>query len=123
MEWILVKTIFSLVAVLALMAGMVLILKKYVYNGRGASASSVNIEVLGYRMIGPKRSIHVLKVLSKIIVVGVTEGGMTALGEIDDEESLRQIGGQSVDQPKSANHFAEYMGRYFPSFSWNREKS
>ena len=46
MEWILVKTVFSLLAVLALMVGVVVVLKKYVYQSGPRSSSSVAIEVL-----------------------------------------------------------------------------
>ncbi len=53
MEWILVKTLLSLAAVLALMLGVVYLLKKYVYAGKGASSALVAVEVLGQQPCSP----------------------------------------------------------------------
>jgi flagellar biogenesis protein FliO len=122
MEWMLVKTIFSLLAVLALMASIVFVLKKYVYKGQAPNASVVGVDVLGYRMLAPKRSVHVIKVLNKIIVVGVTEGGMTSLGEIDDEVLLREIGERMEDRAKTQHNFSDYVEKYMRTFSWNGSK-
>lgn len=91
MEWILVKTVFSLLAVLALMAGVVVVLKKYVYQSGPRSSSSVAIEVLGQRALHPKRSIVVVKVLRTVLVVGMSEQGLQTLATIDDEESLSTV--------------------------------
>jgi flagellar biogenesis protein FliO len=91
MEWALVKTFFSLVAVLALMVGVVWFLKKTVYGKVQGGSSLVDIDVLGHRMLQPKRSIFVVKVADKLIVVGVTEAGMHELTEITDAETLRNI--------------------------------
>ena len=84
MEWLLLKTLFSLVAVLGLMFGVVWFLKKYVYRGRSGSSSQIEIEVLGHRSLQPKRSVVVLKVMHKVIVVGMSEHGMQTLTEIAD---------------------------------------
>lgn len=91
MEWILVKTVFSLLAVLALMVGVVVVLKKYVYQSGTRSSSSVAIEVLGQRSLHPKRSIVVVKVLRTVLVVGMSEHGLQTLATIDDEESLSAV--------------------------------
>jgi flagellar biogenesis protein FliO len=119
MEWMLVKTLLSLFAVLALMAGIVLVMKKYVYKGQTPASSVVSVDVLGHRMLTPKRSVHVLKILNKILVVGVTEGGMTSLGEIDDEVILREISGRMEDRVNSPGNFSDYVQKYMRSFSWH----
>jgi len=118
----LVKTLFSLAAVLVLMAGIVFVMKKYVYKGQTSNGSVVSVDVLGHRLLTPKRSVQVIKVLNKIIVVGVTEGGMTSLGEIDDEDILREIGERMEDRTKTPSNFSDYVEKYMRTVSWNRSK-
>lgn len=91
MEWLLVKTLLSLAAVIALMVGVVFLLKKYVVRGQTGSASIVEMKLLGTMMIQPKRSIAALKVMNKVIIIGLSEQGMHALGEVSDEHSLHRI--------------------------------
>ncbi len=91
MEWILLKTLLSLAAVLALMVGVVFVLKKYVYRGTPRGAQDVEVEILGQRALHPKRSIIVVRVLGTVFVVGMSEQGMQTIGTIDNEESLASL--------------------------------
>jgi flagellar protein FliO/FliZ len=90
MEWILVKTLLSLAGVLGLMFLVVFALKRFVFQGRANGAPGIDIEVLGQRSLQPKRSVVVLKVMNKIIVVGMSDQGMQTLTEINDERSLAE---------------------------------
>lgn len=116
MEWMLVKTFVSLLGVLALMAGIVIVFKKYGYKGQVPGTSVVGVEVLGSRMLAPKRSVHVLKVLNRVIVVGVTEGGMTSLSEIDDDETLRVVEERIALRTQNPSPFSALMGKYMTAF-------
>ncbi len=91
MEWILVKTLLSLFAVIGLMVALMMVLKRYLFAGRPGTSEVVEVEILGQRALQPKRAVFVLKVMSKIVVVGMTEHGMQSLTEIDDEESLAVV--------------------------------
>jgi len=122
MEWLVVKTILSLLAVLALMAGIVVVLKNYAYKGRTKDSSIVSVDVLGHRMLTPKRSVHVLKVLNTVLVVGVTEGGMTSLGEIRDEESLREVTSRMSRSSKDSSPFSGFVEKYMASLFPNGAK-
>ena len=95
MEWLMVKTLLSLAAVLGLMFGLLFALKRFVYRGRPAGASTVEIEILGQRVLQPKRSVYVLKVMEKVIVVGMTEHGMQALAEVEDVRCANATGEQA----------------------------
>lgn len=94
MEWILFKTMLSLAAVLALMVGVVVALKRYVYRGTATGGQAVPVEILGQRSLHPKRSIVVVKVLDLVLVVGMSEQGLQTLGTIDSEEALAEIAGK-----------------------------
>lgn len=91
MESIVMKSFLSLAAVLGLMFLIVFILRKYMGIGRNEGASVVSIDVLGARTFHPRRSVYVLRVLNKILVVGVTDGTMQTLSEIDDEKSIKEL--------------------------------
>jgi flagellar protein FliO/FliZ len=90
MEWMVIKTLLSLGAVLALMLGLAYLLKKYVYRTGTAPTDRVAVDLLGQRAFGPRRSVVVLRVLDRVLVVGMSEHGMQSLAEMpaaDDEET------------------------------------
>ncbi|MDL1893676.1 hypothetical protein FBQ87_12440 [Sphingobacteriales bacterium CHB3] len=91
MEWIVVKSLLSLGAVILLMIGVVFVMKKYVYGRQSSSSQIVEMKVIGTLMIQPKRSVSVIKVMDKILVIGLSEDGMQSLGEISDAKSLSRI--------------------------------
>jgi len=90
MEWMLIKTVFSLIAVLGLMVAVVFFLKKYFYGSQAIKSSLIEVEVLGQRTLQPKKSVYVLKVLESVLVVGVTDAGMQPLTELTSE-GLREL--------------------------------
>jgi flagellar biogenesis protein FliO len=99
MEWIVVKTLLSLAAVIALMIGVVFVMKKFTYGAQGASSAVIDMKVIGTMMLQPKRSVSLLKVMNKVLIVGITEDGMRTLGEISDAESLQHIEEKLAAQP------------------------
>jgi flagellar biosynthetic protein FliO len=109
MEWLIVKTALSLGAVLALMLVLVVLLKKYVYQGKKRSRVSVEIEVLGQRMLQPRRSVYAIKVMNKVIVVGVTEHGMNTLTELSDPVVIAEVEERQEEQATSGT-WAAWLG-------------
>jgi flagellar biogenesis protein FliO len=106
MEWIVLRTLVSLAAIIALMLGLAYLGKKYLHAGKGARRSLVDVEVLGHRSLQPRTSVYVVKVLTRVIVVGTSEHGMQTLSEITDPETLA-----AVDEKIAA---AAAPGRWFP---------
>jgi flagellar protein FliO/FliZ len=86
MEWIFLKMILSLGAVLGLMFGLVYVLKRFVLPGGTAAYQPVTIEVLGRKALQPKKSVVVLKVADRVLVVGLSEQGMQTLTELSSDE-------------------------------------
>lgn len=91
MEWELLKVVAALVGVLGLMVGVVFAMKKFLYGGTSEAAQVVPIEILSQKALQPKRTLYVVKVLNKLIVLGSTEQGLQRLSEIDDESVLESI--------------------------------
>jgi flagellar biogenesis protein FliO len=81
-----IKTLLSLGAVLALMLGLAFLLKKYVYRTGTAPTDRVQVDLLGQRSFGPRRSVYVLRVLDRVLVVGMSEHGMHPLAELPAQD-------------------------------------
>lgn len=119
----LAKTLFALVAVLGLMFVLVVALKRFFLMGPKNKSEVVDIEVLSQKTLQPKRQLYVVRVLNKILVLSSTEQGIQAVGEIDDQESLRTIESRQeeirLERPSSLMSFkqklyrAETLGDFF----------
>jgi flagellar biogenesis protein FliO len=123
MELALVKTIFSLIAVLGLMVVVLIGIKKFTTMSSGGRSNLVDIEVLSQKVLQPKRMLYVVKVLNKVLVISSTEQGIQSVGEIDDaavvqsletrQEVAREQKGSSFVTFKQRLHTAETLGDFF----------
>ena len=86
MEWVVAKMVLSLGAVLLLMYGLVYVLKRFVLPGAAGAHQQVPIDIIGRRVLQPKKSVVVMKVAGKVLVVGMTEHGMQTLAELAEED-------------------------------------
>ena len=110
MEWIFLKMLLSLGAVLALMFGLVFVLKRFVVPGGTASGFSVPIQILGRKSLQPKKSIVVLKVAEKILVVGVSEQGIQMLTELaEDDVRVADTGAAATPLSERRGGFAAQL--------------
>lgn len=112
MEWVLVKTVLSLGAVLLCMVGVIFVLKKLVYGNTRHGGTDVGITVLGSRTLQPKRSVTVLRIMDRIIVVGMSEAGMHTLSEFDAEpveQTPAPAKTKEEQQPAGQPTFIEYL--------------
>lgn len=86
MEGIFLRMVMSLAAVLALMGGLLYFVKRFALPGTGAARMPVQVDVLGRRSLQPKKSIVVVRVAGKVLVLGVSDHGMQTLTELTDDE-------------------------------------
>jgi flagellar protein FliO/FliZ len=86
MEWVVAKMVLSLGAVLLLMYGLVYALKRFVLPGAAGAHQQVPIDIIGRRVLQPKKSVVVMKVAGKVLVVGMTEHGIQTLAELTEED-------------------------------------
>ena len=77
----LVETIILLVVMCALAIVVLFIARR-----AGLGAARGPIRLVGQLPLDPRRSVYLVQVASKVMVVGVAEGGMTKLGELDDSD-------------------------------------
>lgn len=86
MESILLRMVLSLSAVLALMLGLMYVVKRFVLPGSASVRMPVQVEVLGKRSLQPKKSVVVVRVAGKVLVLGLSEHGVQTLSELTSEE-------------------------------------
>jgi flagellar biogenesis protein FliO len=104
MEYALLKTLASLVAVLGLMALLVMGIRKFLNTGFSRRTDVVDIQILSQKSLHPKRMLYVVKVLNKVLVLSSTEHGVNSVGEISDESviSTLEIKQAALAEEKSA---------------------
>jgi flagellar biogenesis protein FliO len=102
MEWLIAKTVLSLGLVLGLMFALGFVLKKYVYRAKGGRTDALEIEVLGQRMLQPRRSIYAVRVMDTIVVLGMTEHGMHMLTELSGPEVAANLAARQAAAEASA---------------------
>lgn len=106
------KGLFSLIIVLGLIIGLALFLKKFIYNRNGFRVSGGLVKVVSTTFIGPKKSIHLIKVIDKILVVGVTDSQMQTLAEFKEGDiSNTLVENRKVDE--STKQFSGYFSQIF----------
>lgn len=109
MEWIFIKMVLSLGAVLALMFVVAYLLKRFVVSRSTPPGSGVQIEVLGRKMLQPKKSVVVLRVGPKVLVVGMSDHGLQTLTELPDPAPGQDEETTLESRPRAGASFAVYL--------------
>jgi len=106
------KSIFSLSVVIVLIIGFVMFIKKFVYNRSGSNISNGLIKVINTTYIAPKKSINLVKIMDRILVVGITENQMQTLAEFKEEEIPDSII-ETRKRNGSIKQFSDYVNMFF----------
>ncbi|MDP2363120.1 MAG: flagellar biosynthetic protein FliO [Ignavibacteria bacterium] len=102
------KLIFPLLLICLMLYGLLVFVKRYSFK-RGGNAL-LDIKVINNQMIMPKKYLSVVKVKDKLLILGVSETGITLLKEIDaDETDLTNETGQNQNQG-----FADILKKFLP---------
>ncbi len=107
MENLILRTAGSLLFIVALMLGVAWIAKKYLLKGRTAGASGSGMEILSHLPLQPKRSVFMIRVPGKILIIGSAENGLTSLSEVTDATALEQFEATQSDSSKQGQRFAD----------------
>ena len=109
---LLFKTILLLGFIIVLIYGILYLLKRFVYQ-KNFGKSSKSIEMLEFSPLIGKKSLCVVKVVDRILVLGVSESGINKLSEIDDVEVQKKWLSSLNPQPvKKSGNFAEYLQNF-----------
>jgi len=90
--WVPILKMFSaLLIVLGLMVFLTYLAKRYYPGMRGAGNSRPDIRVVGTVYLGSKRSIAVIGVQGKRLVVGMTPSSITLLTTLEEDEEKTSV--------------------------------
>lgn len=109
------QLISSLVAVLGLMAAVFYGIRRF-SRGRGPGAAGSPIRILANQALGVKKSICMVQVPGRILVLGISGDSIRRLSEIDDPEVLASLGAQDGGVDPAAT-FRNQLGRIMSRFS------
>ena len=111
MDWLIIKTFLTLVFIFGLMFGVLFIVRKYLY----AKPNFVNdnLRVLTSLSLQPKKAVYLIKVFDIVMLVGVSDNGIAALGEITDSEVLHKL--ETSGSVRHGKGFAEILSQWVPS--------
>ncbi len=99
MGWLIVRTILSLLIILALIIGIVFVFKKF-WGGRiPGSANSKWIQVVARMPLGPKQNLTLIKIFDRVLLLGVSDGAIQALTEFPPESKAHQLIEQKNQAP------------------------
>lgn len=92
----LVKMIVALVVVIAcIYGGMYLLGRVMGKRGKGAVAGR-NLELIESTYVGPKKTVSLLRVGEKAVLVGVTDNGISMLTELDKTDTASLLAAQEA---------------------------
>jgi flagellar protein FliO/FliZ len=81
----------ALALVLALMGGLVMLIRRFAGTRFCAPVSTQIVQVLGSGHIGPRKSISLVSVAGEFLIVGMTPTDLVSLGHITDRERVQQF--------------------------------
>jgi flagellar biogenesis protein FliO len=88
---ILLKAIASFGVIIVLMFVLLYVLKK-IYLPSGLSGElGMNMKVYGMLQIQPRKAIYLVKILNRMLIIGVAENSITLLSEIADPEIIKVV--------------------------------
>ena len=125
--WSTLAYLISLVAVFAFVVVMAYFASKFL-SGRfqNRSTSYGGGQLLEHLPLGPNKSVCVVEIAGKVVVLGVTEHQINLLAEVEDPEEIDRLRRQAIAQPADSSAFAsqlsslEELSRRVPSLFRNR---
>jgi flagellar protein FliO/FliZ len=81
----------ALALVLALIGGLVVLVRRFAGTRLCAPVSAPIVQVLGSGYIGPRKTISLVSVAGEFLIVGMTPTDMVSLGHITDRERVQQF--------------------------------
>ncbi|MEW6652363.1 MAG: flagellar biosynthetic protein FliO [Bacteroidota bacterium] len=81
-----IKSIIPLLAVLGMLYGVLVLVRKYSFSLSGKKIKNLNIDVVHNQLILPKKYLSLVRVKDKLFVLGICENSITVLKELDYAE-------------------------------------
>lgn len=97
--------------VVALIYVSIRALRHYVGRSKAAAPAKKPLHVLGSMNLAPNRTVYLLEVARKVLVVGATPGQMSLLTEVTDGEAIEELRLLAADSPP-ADQFSSILSAF-----------
>ena len=87
------------------------LLKRYVYRPISNNSGGV-FQILESTSIAPKKSLLLVKVLDRLLVLGVSESQINALAEIEEASVRELVSKLKTNATHSGDNFQTYLGNF-----------
>ena len=103
------RMVSALVLVLALIGGLVVLVRRFSGTRFCAPVSAQIVQVLGSGYVGPRKTISLVSVAGEFLIVGMTPTDLVSLGHITDRERVQEFlsaatPGRSVVPGRPSSH-------------------
>ncbi len=106
-DW--VGLIVRLGLVLLVVWGAIVAMRWYSRRMNGPGGSTRHLQVLESRALGANRSLHLIRLGGRAVLIGVTPERINALLEIADPEEVERLAAE-LDEPAAPSQFASMFG-------------
>lgn len=101
--------LISLVAVFAFVVVMAYFASRFLSGRFQQQAASSGGRILENLPLGPHKSVCVVEIGGKVVLLGVTEQQVSLLAEIEDADEIDRLRRQAVVQPMDRGAFASQL--------------
>jgi flagellar protein FliO/FliZ len=101
------KLFLPLILICGLLYGLLIFVKKFSFK-KGKN-SPLNIKVVNSQMIMPKKFISVVKINDKLLVLGISEGSINLLKEVQAEDAEIAENNDTDSKPQFADIFRKFL--------------
>ncbi len=109
----LVRMTSALVIVIACIYGGIFLLRYFMGQRRGRNGQAKVLEVLETTSVAPKKTISLIRVADKSVLVGITESGMSLLTELSPEETAAACPSMIEEPASPDSDFANSLSTAF----------
>ena len=114
---VILKMIFWLAVVLFLLAGAVYVFRKFASYGKKIGSRSSNLDILETAGIMPGKTLSLVRVADKVLLLGISQDTITCLTEFSGERALEMIQTTGKENaPKAVMQFSESLNFFMEKF-------
>lgn len=91
MLWMVIKTFGLLIVIIALIVLTLSAMKRLVRAGGNGGSKQSEMRVVGTLFLEPKKGIYLVKIVDRLLILGVTEGGISILEKVQEGPEIDRI--------------------------------
>ncbi|MBN1916626.1 MAG: flagellar biosynthetic protein FliO [Verrucomicrobia bacterium] len=104
---LMLRLVLSMVVILGLIYGGLMLFRLLARNAKAAPKAEKLIRIIDRAALDPKRAVYLVKVVDRLLVIGVGTNEVRTLAQIDDETIV-----ENVQETEFTGHLQSLLGRF-----------